>query len=140
MRIWVAYKFRGASFEKLRSDLEQLEVQLSLHGHEMVTMIKSIQAWDAGAVTKSKAVKEAYELMKTCDVGLFLYPTNDPSEGRGWDAGYMTGLGKPTIMATHKNVSSPYTEALYTTNIHPSGLVRYDSIEGLADTFNQLFA
>lgn len=116
MRIWVAYKFRGASFEQLRADLETLKSSLQEYGHEMVTMIETIQDWKPDGMPKREAVRAAYDLMKDCDLGLFLYPTANPSEGRGWDAGYMSALGKPTIMAVHKDVSLTYTEALFVEN------------------------
>lgn len=118
MKIWVAYKFRGADYEELRAQLSELRELLKTAGHEQVTMIENIQDWHSDGKPMDEVVREGYELMKTCDAGLCLFAEGDtPSEGRGWECGYLVGLGKPTTMAVHKSLDrSEFNELLYCEN------------------------
>ncbi|MEK6961284.1 MAG: hypothetical protein AABX47_09005 [Nanoarchaeota archaeon] len=139
MKIWLAYKFRGSSLDTLRPQLEEIVSLLENDGHKVFTMIKNIQNWnpDPSVMSKSEAVRRAYCLCGECDIGLCVYPSADPSEGRGWDAGYLAGMGKPTVMAIHTSLSIPYTEALFLEN--PANLrhnippiIRYDTFHDIA--------
>lgn len=118
MKIWLAYQFRDVDQQTLKSQLDMLTRALRAKGHEVFTMIDTIQHWnlDTQTLSKADAVAKAYELCKECDVALCLYPTEDKSEGRGWDAGFFAGMGKPTVMAIKSGLSIPYTEALFTEN------------------------
>lgn len=138
MKIWLAYKFRGANFEELRSQLDTLTDLLQRRGHKVVTMIKDIQNWNTDSMTKSEAVRQAYGLYQKCDVALCIYPTLEVSEGRGWDAGFFAGTGKPTIMAIHESCSSPFTEALFSENpankkFNLPAIIRYKDLEDIAE-------
>ncbi len=142
MKIWLAYKFRGADLETLKKQLNELVVLLENNGHEVVTMISNIQGWnlDTNVLSKSEAVRQAYALCKQCDVALCLFPTDDSSEGRGWDAGYFAGMGKPTIMAIEQSLSIPYTEALFSENPankewNLPSIIRYTTFKDIANSF-----
>ncbi|MFC1741914.1 hypothetical protein ACFL3V_05240 [Nanoarchaeota archaeon] len=139
MRIWLAYKFRGADMQELRSNLENIITLLSHKGHEIKTMIKDIQGWDPDCMPKTEAVKRAYTLMDTCDMALCIYHAPDPSEGRGWDTGYFAGRNKPTVMAIKKDIQNPFTEALFSQNPanRQAGLpsiIRYDAFTDIYDS------
>jgi len=118
MKIWVAYKYRGADHDQLKAELTELRELLKSAGHEQVSMIENIQNWDDKGKPMQQVVQEGYELMKTCDAGLCLFAEGDsPSEGRGWECGYLVGLGKPTTMAVHKSLDrSEFNELLYCEN------------------------
>lgn len=140
MKIWLAYKFRGRSPGELRLILADMRALLQARGHEVVTMIEDIQNWDWQSQSKASVVSEEYRLAKSCDLALCIYETEEPSEGRGWDAGFFAGMGKPTIMALKRPLSIPYTEALYTENPANAqaglpGVIRYDTFEEIASIF-----
>src|SRR5512135_152647 len=114
MRIWVAYRFTGADVAVLRTALTQLRCRLEERGHVMVTMIEDIQEWDVHGLPKDEVIRRMFELIPTCDLVLCVYPGAECSEGRGFEAGYFIGLGKPAIMALHASGRMPYHEALFT--------------------------
>ena len=136
MKIWLAYKFRGSDLNQLRIELDELKALLEKAGHQVITMIKDIQGWDPNSMSKDEVVRRAYVLAKECEIALCIYPTEDSSEGRGWDAGYFAGMGKPTVMAIHHNISIPYTEALYSQNPankeqNLPGVIRYRTYQDI---------
>ncbi len=143
MRIWLAYKFRGANLTDLKTQLEEIAALLQASGHQVITMLCDIQNWNPDSMPKIEAVRKAYALYGTCDLALCIYSFNDPSEGRGWDAGYFAGMGKPTIMAVHNSVSIPYTEALFLENPankknNIPAIIRYADFSEIADALKKL--
>jgi len=143
MKIWLAYKFRGADLKKLKEQLDEIRAIFKRSGHEIVTMIDDIQKWDWNnpAIPKTEVIRQEYLLAKTCDIALCLYTSLDPSEGRGWDAGFFAGMGKPTIIAIHKSVSDPYIEGLFSENpankiFGLPAVIRYKNLEEIARAFN----
>jgi nucleoside 2-deoxyribosyltransferase len=140
MRIWLAYKFRGRDKKELKLQLLSLSSMLRMRGHEVITMAGDIQRWSFGVnpMTKSEVVRRAVEEMRRCDAILCLVEKDEPSEGRGWEAGFCFALGKPTILAVHKSVSNPYNEALYTENPANAAaglpsVIRWETLEHVAD-------
>jgi nucleoside 2-deoxyribosyltransferase len=141
MKIWLAYKFRGADLNELRITLERLIFQFKEKGHEVFTMIESIQNWDSECLSKDQAVEKAIEIMKSCDLCLCIYETDLPSEGRGWDAGFFAGSGKPTIMVKKRGVNIRYTEALFrqnsaNKNVNIQAVNEYDELEQIVELFS----
>jgi hypothetical protein len=137
MRIWLAYKFRNTDQSILRPRLEEITSLLESDGHKVFTMIKDIQDWDPDCMPKEEAVKRAIPFYMTCDAGLYIFDTDQPSEGRGFDAGVFVGQNKPTIMAIRKPFTIPFTEALFTQNPANKELpfpcvIRYDNYTDIA--------
>ncbi len=142
MKIWLAYKFRGADLEKLKEQLDEIRAMFRESGHEIITMIDDIQKWDWNnpAIPKAEVIRQEYLLAKTCDMALCIYTSLDPSEGRGWDAGFFAGMGKPTIMAIHNSLSDPYVEGLYSENpanksLNLPAIIRYENFEDIVKAF-----
>ncbi|MFH1433732.1 MAG: nucleoside 2-deoxyribosyltransferase [Candidatus Uhrbacteria bacterium] len=140
MRIWVAYKFREEDPAEVRERLTELKNVLAKAGHQQVTMFEDIQNWKEIEMPMVQVVQEGYELMKTCDAGLCLFAKGDsPSEGRGWEAGYLVGLGKPTIMAVHKSLNrSEFNELLYCENPANKAngtcsVIEYENLSNIAE-------
>lgn len=85
-------------------------------------------------------IRQEYLLAKTCDITLCIYTSLDPSEGRGWDAGFFAGMGKPTVMAIHNSISDPYIEGLFSENpankiLNLPAIIRYENFEDIARVF-----
>ncbi|MFA6446744.1 MAG: hypothetical protein WCW31_00615 [Patescibacteria group bacterium] len=140
MRIWLAYKFRGRNLDELRLVLADIRRLFQARGHQVVTMIEDIQNWDWESKSKAWAVSEEYRLANSCDLALCIYESEEPSEGRGWDAGFFAGMGKPTVMAIKRPLTIPFTEALFTENPANAqaglpGVIRYDTFEEIAKVF-----
>ncbi len=142
MKIWLAYKFRDADLKKLKEQLDEIRALFQESGHEIITMIDDIQKWDWNnpAIPKTEVIRQEYLLAKTCDITLCIYTSFDPSEGRGWDAGFFAGMGKPTIMAIHKSFSNPYIEGLYSENpanknFDVPAVIRYENFEDIVRAF-----
>lgn len=138
MKFWLAYKFRGADLDQLKDQLTELRGLLEAKGHEVVTMIEDIQNWDWKAQTKTEVLQAQYRIVKDCDAALCVYTSDDPSEGRGFDVGLFAGMGKPTIMAIHKSLSIPFTEAFFSENPANEGLghepvIRFETFQDIAD-------
>ncbi len=113
MKIWVAYRFTGADVGALKVALRQLRSHLGARGYEMVTMLEDIQGGDADRLPKDEAVRRMYSVVPTCDMALCVFTDTETSEGRGFEAGYFAGLGKPVIVAMHAFDRMPYHEALF---------------------------
>lgn len=144
MRIWLAYKFKDADLKKLKEQLDEIRMLFHKLGHEIITMIDDIQKWDWDnpAIPKAEVIRQEYLLAKTCDMALCIYTSLDPSEGRGWDAGFFAGMGKPTIMAIHNSISHPYIEGLFSENpanrnFDVPAVIRYENFEDIIKTFNE---
>lgn len=142
MKIWLAYRFTGADKFRLRQDLQTLRSSFAAFGLEMFTMIEDIQAWDPDCMPKADAIRRACELMRACEGCICLYDGKEASEGRGWEAGFFAGLGKPTAIALAKPLSLPYVEALFTTNPANNkrsnpwpGVIRYFFLSEIAPDF-----
>lgn len=138
MKFWLAYKFRGADLDELKVQLAELRSLLEAKGHEVVTMVENIQNWDWQSQPKTEVLQEQYKLVKDCDAALCVYTSEDPSEGRGFDVGLFAGMGKPTIMAIHKSLSIPFTEAFYSENpanqqLKFDPIIRFESFGDIAD-------
>lgn len=119
MKIWLAYKFRGRDVQDVRRDLGQLKKLLEAKGHQVLIMAEDVQNWNFGpdSLSKAEAVRRALPLMASCDLLLSLRDSNEPSEGRGWEGGFFTGLGKPTVLAVHRaDREDEFNEALFTEN------------------------
>ncbi|MFA5185171.1 MAG: hypothetical protein WC551_01675 [Patescibacteria group bacterium] len=137
MKIWVAYQFTGADLDVLKSTLGQLRRQLEARGHVMVTMVEDIQEWDVRGLPKDELVRRMFPLMETCDMALCIYPDQQASDGRGYDAGYFIGRGKPVVMAIHGSLKKPFQEALFS-QAPPNkeldwSVIRYLSFQDIAD-------
>ncbi|MFA6099509.1 MAG: nucleoside 2-deoxyribosyltransferase [Patescibacteria group bacterium] len=138
MKFWLAYKFRGADLDELKVQLAELRSLLEAKGHEVVTMIESIQNWNWQSQPKTEVLQAQYKLVKDCDAALCVYTSEDPSEGRGFDVGLFAGMGKPTIMAIHKSLSIPFTEAFYSENpanqqLKFDPVIRFESFGDMVD-------
>lgn len=137
MKIWVAYRFTGADMEVLKTTLGQLRRHLGARGHEMVTMVEDIQEWDISSLPKDELVRRMYPLMAACDMALCVYSDQEASDGRGYDAGYFIGCGKPVVMAIHASISKPFQEALFSQAPPNRGrswpsVIRYRSFQDIA--------
>ncbi|MFA6097394.1 MAG: hypothetical protein WC788_07255 [Candidatus Paceibacterota bacterium] len=131
--------------EKLKKQLDEIRTTFQELGYEIVTMIDDIQKWDWNnpAIPKTEVIRQEYILAKTCDIALCIYTSLDPSEGRGWDAGFFAGMGKPTIMAIHNSISDPYIEGLFSENpankiLNVPAIIRYENFEDIARTLNSI--
>jgi len=138
MRFWLAYKFRGADLDELKTQLAELRGLLESKGHEIVTMVEDIQNWDWQSQPKTEVLQAQYRLAKNCDAALCVYTSDAPSEGRGFDVGLFAGMGKPTIMAIQKPLSIPFTEAFYSENpanreLGFDSIIRFDGFEDIAN-------
>lgn len=144
MKIWVAYQFSGADLSLLKTMLGLLRSQLETHGHVMVTMVEDIQEWDIRSLPKDELVRRMFPLMETCDMALCIYPDQDASDGRGFDAGYFVGCGKPVVMAIHASLTKPYQEALFTEAPSNKGrkwpsVIRYLTFQDIADALPEVW-
>jgi len=144
MKIWLAYRFRGEDLKKLKEQLDAIRAAFQESGHEIFTMIDDIQKWDWDnpAIPKTEIIRQEYSLAKTCDIALCIYASFEPSEGRGWDAGFFAGMGKPTIMAVHKSISDPYIEGLYSENpanknFNLPAIIRYENLEDIVKSLKK---
>jgi nucleoside 2-deoxyribosyltransferase len=147
MRIWLAYKFRGRSIDEVQFRLASLKDLLVAKGHQVLIMAEDVQGWNFGpdSLSKAEAVRQALPLMAGCDLLLSLYESDEPSEGRGWEGGFFTGLGKPTVLAVHESVQNEFNEALFTENpanvtrsrlgLTPPSVIRYRSFADIAAKF-----
>ncbi len=140
MKLWIAYKMRGTDFDQVKKDLRELLKLIEAKGHETRIMIRDIQDWDPDSMPMDQLVHRAHEEMEQCDACLCIYPTDEPSEGRGWEGGYFRGCGKPTIMAIHKSITNGYNEALYCKNpacadCPVTPVIRYETFQDIADAF-----
>ncbi len=140
LKIWLAYRFTGADREKLRMGLQVLRASFAQQGLRMYTLLEDIQNWDPDCMSKAEAVRLMLGLMQECDGLIALYDSRDGSDGRGWEAGYFAGLGKPTTMALRNGVSLKYHEAMYAANpanslLHWPSVIRFDRIDEIAAAF-----
>jgi len=138
MRFWLAYRFSAADKGELRQQLDRLRTLMQDAGYGVVSMIQDIQNWEPWRQPKVEVVRREYELARECDAVLCIYTGFEPSEGRGWDAGFFAGMGKPTVMAIHKSIILPYYEALFTEN--PANakfglppVIRYETFADIAE-------
>jgi len=144
MKIWLAYRFRGEDLKKLKEQLDAIRAAFQESGHEIFTMIDDIQKWDWDnpAIPKTEIIRQEYSLAKTCDIALCIYTSFEPSEGRGWDAGFFAGMGKPTIMAVHNSISDPYIEGLYSENpanknFNLPAIIRYENLKDIVKSLKK---
>jgi len=143
MKIWVAYQFTGADMDVLKVTLGQLRRHLGARGYEMVTMVEDIQDWDIHSLPKDELVRRMFLLMEACDLALCIYPDQAASDGRGYDAGYFVGRGKPVVMAVHASFNKPYQEALFSQAPSNKGwnrpaVIRYRSFQDIAQALPEV--
>jgi len=130
MRIYLAYKFKGADSNLLRKKLEELSKVLEEQGHETFIFFRDVQKWGEVKTTVQEIVNGAIQGIKDCD--MILADISEKANGVYFEIGYAKALGKKVVVMLQADKEANFLKA------SADEVIEYSDFEDLKEKLKKI--
>lgn len=108
MKVYIAYKFKGADEIKLIKGLKAIDREVVRSGHESYIFIRDAREWGKIVMDEKTVLQQDFRAIENCDAVLAIVESEELSEGMLLEIGYAYAKGKKIYVLIDEKYNKDY--------------------------------